>query len=98
MTFHAVGIRHRSDGLEVDGELTWHGAARPVTLTLDLNGFTHDPDGNPRAGFSATTELDRGDVASTTNIPMDGGGWASATGSGSSLRSKPSPTTPAGHP
>jgi polyisoprenoid-binding protein YceI len=62
------GISH------VDGELTLHGVTRPVTLALDVNGFTRDPYGGTRASFSATTELDRGDFGISTNIPMDGGG------------------------
>jgi polyisoprenoid-binding protein YceI len=47
---------------------------RPVTLALDVNGFTRDPYGGTRAGFSATTELNRDDFCISTNIPMDGGG------------------------
>jgi len=70
----------------------------PVTLALDVNGFTGDPYGGTRAGFSATTELDRGDFAISTNIPMDGGGWSSATVSRPSSRLKPSATHPAGQP
>jgi polyisoprenoid-binding protein YceI len=74
MTFRSTGIRHSEDGFDVDGELTLHGVTRPVTLALDVNGFTRDPYGGTRAGFSATTELDRGDFGISTNIPMDGGG------------------------
>jgi polyisoprenoid-binding protein YceI len=47
---------------------------RPVTLALDVHGFTKDPYGGFRAGFSATGEIDRRDFNITTNIPMDGGG------------------------
>jgi polyisoprenoid-binding protein YceI len=74
MTFRSVAMRHGEDGFDVDGELTLHGVTRPVTLSLDVNGFTRDPYGGTRAGFSATTELDRGDFGISTNIPMDGGG------------------------
>jgi hypothetical protein len=74
MTFRSTGIRHGADGFDVDGELTLHGVTRPVTLALDVNGFTREPYGGTRAGFSATTELDRGDFGISTNIPMDGGG------------------------
>ena len=74
MTFRSVGIRHGEDGFDVNGELTLHGVTRPVTLALDVNGFTRDPYGGTRAGFSATTELNRGDFGISTNIPMDGGG------------------------
>jgi polyisoprenoid-binding protein YceI len=74
MTFCSTGIRHGEDGFDVDGELTLHGVTRPVTLALDVKHFTGDPYGGTRAGFSATTELDRGDFGISTNIPMDGGG------------------------
>jgi len=74
MTFRSTGIRHSTDGFDVDGELTLHGVTRPVTLALDVNGFTRDPYGGTRAGFSATTELNWGDFGISTNIPMDGGG------------------------
>jgi polyisoprenoid-binding protein YceI len=74
MTYRSTGIRHSEDGFDVDGELTLHRVTRPVTLALDINGFTRDPYGNTRAGFSATTEINRGDFGITFNIPMDGGG------------------------
>ena len=54
--------------------MTIRGVTRPVTLALDVNGFTKDPYGGTRAGFSATGEIDRKDFDITTNIPMDGGG------------------------
>jgi polyisoprenoid-binding protein YceI len=73
MTFRSTGIRYSEDGFDVSGELTLHGVTRPVTLALDVNGFTRDPCGT-RAGFSATTELNRGDFGISTNIPLDGGG------------------------
>jgi polyisoprenoid-binding protein YceI len=74
MTFRSTGIRHSEDGFDVDGELTVHGVTRPVTLALDINGFTRDPYGNTRAGFSATAEINRNDFGIVFNIPMDGGG------------------------
>jgi polyisoprenoid-binding protein YceI len=74
MTYRSTGIRHHEDGFDLDGELTLHGVTRQVPLTLDVNGFARDPFGGTRAGFSATTEIDRQDFGVTTNIPMDGGG------------------------
>jgi polyisoprenoid-binding protein YceI len=74
MTYRSTGIRHNEDGFDLDGELTLHGVTRQVPLTLDVNGFARDPFGGTRAGFSATTEIDRQDFGVTTNIPMDGGG------------------------
>jgi polyisoprenoid-binding protein YceI len=74
MTYRSTGIRRSEDGFDVDGELTLHGVTRQVPLTLDVNGFTRDPYGNTRAGFSATTEIDRKDFGITATTPMDGGG------------------------
>jgi len=74
MTYRSTGIRHSEDGFDIDGELSLHGVTRQVPLALDVNGFTRDPFGGTRAGFSATTELNRQDFGITTNIPMDGGG------------------------
>jgi polyisoprenoid-binding protein YceI len=74
MTYRSTGIRHSQDGFDVDGELTLHGVTRRVPLALVVNGFTGDPFGGTRVGFSATAEIDRKDFAITTNIPMDGGG------------------------
>ena len=58
----------------LDGELTIHGVTRPVTLLLELNGFTKDPYGGYRAGFSATTVISRSDFGVSINLPMEGGG------------------------
>jgi polyisoprenoid-binding protein YceI len=74
MTYRSTAIRHNEDGFDVDGELTLHGVTRQVPLTLDVNGFTRDPYGGTRAGFSATAEVSRRDFGITTEIPMDGGG------------------------
>ncbi|HZD02436.1 MAG TPA: YceI family protein [Actinomycetes bacterium] len=74
MTYRSTGVRRSGDHFVVDGELSLHGVTRPVELHLEVNGFTKDPFGGTRAGFSARTEIDRGDFGITTNMPMDGGG------------------------
>jgi polyisoprenoid-binding protein YceI len=74
MTYRSTGIRHGEDGFDVDGELSLRGVTRQVPLALVVNGFTGDPYGGTRAGFSATAEIDRKDFGITANIPMDGGG------------------------
>ena len=75
MTFRSTGIRPAEDGRFVlDGELTLRGITRPVSLDLELNGFGPDPYGNTRAGFSATTELNRRDFGIDISMPLDGGG------------------------
>jgi len=74
MSYRSTGVRVDGDRFTLEGELTIRGVTRPVTLALDVNGFTKDPYGGTRAGFSATGEIDRKDFDITTNIPMDGGG------------------------
>jgi polyisoprenoid-binding protein YceI len=74
INYRSTGVHRTEDGFDLDGDLTIHGVTRPVTLALDINGFTKDPYGGTRAGFSATTEIDRKDFGITTNIPMDSGG------------------------
>jgi polyisoprenoid-binding protein YceI len=74
MTFRSTGVRPHGKDWLVDGELTLRGISRPITLELEVNGFTKDPMGGTRAGFSATSEINRKDFGIETNIPMDGGG------------------------
>ena len=74
MSYRSLRIRPSGDGYVVEGDLTLHGVTRRVPLHLELNGFGKDPYGGTRAGFSATTELNRKDFGIDTNIPLDGGG------------------------
>jgi polyisoprenoid-binding protein YceI len=59
----------------VHGELTVHGVTRPVTLEAEYHGVTADPWGGRRAGFSATTEVDREDFGLTWNVAIEAGGF-----------------------
>ena len=74
MTFRSTGVAGPGDRATVEGELTLHGVTRPVSLDLEVNGFTKDPYGGTRAGFSASTEINRKDFGITIDLPMDGGG------------------------
>jgi polyisoprenoid-binding protein YceI len=74
MTYHSTGIRTEGDDVVVDGELTLHGVTKPVSLTLEFNGVSGDPWGGTRAGFSAGTEISRGDFGIEFNMPLEGGG------------------------
>ena len=66
----------RADGgdLALDGELTIKGVTRPVSLALEVNGFGPDAWGGTRAGFSATTTINRNDFGVDIKMPLDGGG------------------------
>ncbi|HVA24948.1 MAG TPA: YceI family protein [Chloroflexota bacterium] len=74
MTYRSLRIRPAGDGYVVEGDLALHGVTRRVDLALELNGFTKDPYGGTRTGFTASTEIDRKDFGINTNLPMDGGG------------------------
>jgi len=74
MTYRSTGVRPSADGYIVDGELTLHGVTRDVALDLEFNGVSSDPWGGTRAGFSATTEINRKDFGIDISMPLDGGG------------------------
>ncbi len=72
MTFRSTGIRPDGDHFLLDGDLTLRGVTRPVTFRLEVNGFGPDPYGGTRAGFSATTEINRNDWGVSFNGPIPG--------------------------
>ena len=74
MTYRSLRVRSKGEEYVVEGDLTLHGVTRPVELALEVNGFTKDPYGKTRAGFTATTEINRRDFGVNINMPMDGGG------------------------
>ena len=74
MTYRSTGLSGNGENWTLDGELTLHGVTRRVPLLLELNGFTADPYGGQRAGFSATAEINRKDFGIDISLPMDGGG------------------------
>ena len=73
-TFASSLVRVEDGELRVDGELTIKGVTRPVTLSLEVEGFGPDPYGGTRAGFSATTTINRADFGVDISMPLDGGG------------------------
>jgi polyisoprenoid-binding protein YceI len=74
ITFVSKSVRPAGSDYEVDGDLTIKGVTRPVVLELEFNGVSPDPWGGQRAGFSASTEINRSDFGVTFNMALDGGG------------------------
>ncbi|HEX2699314.1 MAG TPA: YceI family protein [Acidimicrobiales bacterium] len=74
MTFRSTALRAEGDGFVVTGDLTLRGVTRQVDLQLEMNGFTKDPFGGTRAGFTAVGQINRRDFGITIDMPMDGGG------------------------
>jgi polyisoprenoid-binding protein YceI len=76
LTFHSTGLRRDGEDFLLDGDLTIRGTTKRVTLKLELNGIGPDAYGGTRAGFSASTEINRSDFGVSYNGPIPGGGVA----------------------
>jgi polyisoprenoid-binding protein YceI len=74
MTFHSTSLRPEGDGYVLTGDLTLHGVTKSVELDLVLNGTGPDSHGGTRAGFTATTELNRKDFGLTWSMAVGGAG------------------------
>jgi polyisoprenoid-binding protein YceI len=74
MTFRSTSVEADGDDYVLTGELTLKGVTKTVPLKLELNGFSADPFGGYRAGFSASTEISRKAFGVDIEMPMDGGG------------------------
>jgi len=53
----------------LNGQLTLHGVTKPVTMDYQILGFGQDPWGGMRAGFKATTRINRSDYGITKFTP-----------------------------
>lgn len=66
--------RKEGDRFKVIGDLTIHGKTREVVLDAEYEGEGKDPWGGTRAGFSASTKIDRRDWGLTWNAALETGG------------------------
>ena len=72
--FASTAARDRSgEQFILDGELTIRGTTRPISLTANLIGTIHGPDGLDRVGFTATGTLDRRSFGVNFPAVMPGG-------------------------
>lgn len=76
MTFVSTAVRFEDGQFLVDGGLTIRGTTRDVTLAVEELAFGPNPRGGMKAGFSATTEINRTDFGVSYNGPIPGGGLA----------------------
>ena len=75
MTFKSKRVEKQTDqALRVTGDLMIRGVNREVVLDVEYAGRTMDPWGNERAGFTATTAIDRKDFGLTWNQALEAGG------------------------
>ncbi len=61
-------------GWKLTGDLTIRGVTEPVTFDMAFEGANTDPDGNTKAGFTATGEIDRRKWGLEWNVPLENGG------------------------
>jgi len=59
---------------KLSGAITIHGVTKPVALQVEWLGIGTDPWGNKKAGFDATTTINRKDFGLTWNKTLETGG------------------------
>ncbi len=76
ITFVSTAIRQSGSDFYIDGDLTIRGTTKAVSLKTETPEFAQIADDKFKAGFSATTEIDRTDFGVNYNGPIPGGGFA----------------------
>jgi len=76
LTFVSSALRQAGGEFFLDGNLTIRGITKAVTLALETPEFGANPQGGTKAGFSATTEINRTNFGVSYNGPIPGGGVA----------------------
>ncbi|MFN7971142.1 MAG: YceI family protein [Acidobacteriota bacterium] len=74
ITFTSTKVAKKGDSLEVTGKLKMHGVEKEITFPVAFLGTTTGMGG--RAGFSASTVVNRKDYGITWNKTLDAGGLA----------------------
>ncbi|HYW10474.1 MAG TPA: YceI family protein [Longimicrobium sp.] len=74
MKFQSTRVERDGDHFDVYGNLTIRDVTREVVLHTSDEGRGGDPWGGQRAGFSATTKIDRRDFGLTYNQALETGG------------------------
>lgn len=74
ITFKSTKATAEGDKLKIAGDLTMRGVTKPVVLDVEFLGAGPDPWGGQRAGFVATTTINRLDWDISWNNKLDTGG------------------------
>ncbi len=75
LTFKSTKITSLSETTAtMEGLLSLHGIEKPVTLDVQIHGVGKDPWGNVKAGFTATTKINRKDFGLNWNQALETGG------------------------
>jgi polyisoprenoid-binding protein YceI len=74
ITFRSTRIERTGDRLRLTGDLTIRDVTRPVVLEGQLTGTAQER-GRTRAGFEASTTINRKDFGLVWNRAVEAGGW-----------------------
>lgn len=75
ITFKGENIKKTGENVyDVTGTLTMRGVAKQITIPVEFNGFSKDPWGNEKAGFSSEFKVNRKDFGIVWNKTLDAGG------------------------
>lgn len=74
ITFKSTRMKMSGDKGILYGMLTMRGVTKTVALNVEFGGIAKDPMGAIRAGFEATTRVNRQDYGIAWNKAMEGGG------------------------
>jgi polyisoprenoid-binding protein YceI len=75
LTFVSKKVEGSGDSITVYGDLTIRGTTKEVALKGSFRGQNTDPWGNQRAGFSASTVINRHDFGLNWNKALETGGF-----------------------
>lgn len=75
MTFASKRVEGSGDNITVVGDLSIRGTTKEVALKGSFRGENTDPWGNIRAGFSASTTINRHDYGLSWNKALETGGF-----------------------
>jgi len=74
ITFKSTRIERKGDDAKIYGALTIRGVTKDVVLDGHFNGIQKSSQGGDRAGFDATTTINRLDYGVKWNRAVEGGG------------------------
>lgn len=74
MTLRSTGFSGSGEEFTMTADLTIRGITQSVTFDLEFAGVGTDPWGGTRAGFSASTTINRKDFGVEWNAPLETGG------------------------
>lgn len=75
MDFTSTSVTENGDHFDITGDLTLRGVTKSVVLKGEFGGIITDGYGQTKAGFSATTKIDRTEFGVNWNAALEAGGF-----------------------